>query len=122
MRFDFWRREGMTMDDIPTIEQPVPVEDDGWTWAIVEIFGHRRHVGRSREEEKFGSKLCRIDVPKIDAAGTVTWSSHFYGGASIFSFTPTDEKTVMKYSERPHVPAIPYHEPDDDQDYEEDRG
>lgn len=32
-------------------------------WAIVEIFGHRRHVGIASEEERFGVKMLRIDVP-----------------------------------------------------------
>ena len=30
---------------------------DGWEWAVVEIFGHRRHAGRTREEERFGAKM-----------------------------------------------------------------
>lgn len=105
------------MNDTTTIEQPAatPV-DESWTWAILEVFGHRRHVGRAREEEKFGSKLCRIDVPKLGAGGEITWSSHYYGGSSIFSFTPTDEPTVMKYAEREFIPAIPFrdHSHDDD--------
>jgi hypothetical protein len=50
------------MNDATTIE-PQPAESDGWEWAIVEIFGHRRHVGKSREEERFGAKMIRIDVP-----------------------------------------------------------
>lgn len=94
------------MNDTATAEA-APV-DDSWTWAILEVFGHRRHVGRAREEEKFGSKLCRIDVPKLGAGGEITWSSHYYGGSSIFSFTPADEPTVMKYAEREYTPAIPF--------------
>ncbi|MBR0962199.1 hypothetical protein [Bradyrhizobium japonicum] len=89
--------------------------DEGWEWAIVEILGHRRHVGRAREEEKFGGKMLRIDVPKLGGRehyslsdGEVTWSTHFYGVGSIFSYTLTDEKTVMRYAERYFVPAIPY--------------
>lgn len=82
---------------------------DGWEWAIVEVFGHRRHVGRSREEEKFGSKLCRIDVPVLGPGeGEITWSSHFYSGGSIFSYTPTDEQTVMNYAERRKSPPLLY--------------
>jgi len=103
------------MNDTATIET-APVESDGWTWAILEVFGHRRHVGRAREEEKFGSKLCRIDVPKLGAGGEITWSSHFYGGSSIFSYTPTTEQTVMKYAEREYVPAIPFRDHDADVD------
>lgn len=95
-------------------------EDDGWTWAILEVFGHRRHVGRAREEEKFGSKLCRIDVPKLGTGAEITWSSHYYGGSSIFSFTPTDEATVMKYAEREYTPAIPFRDhARDDNDFDD---
>lgn len=96
--------------------ETVPL-DEGWEWAIVEILGHRRHVGKAREEERFGAKMLRIDVPKLGPAeGDVTWSSHFYGGGSIFSYTLTDEKTVMRYAQRNYVPAIPYrdHGPEDD--------
>jgi len=83
--------------------------EEQWEWAIVEIFGHRRHVGRAREEERFGAKMLRIDVPKLGPEkDEVTWSSHFYGGSSIFSYTLTDEKTVMNYAERAFTPAIPY--------------
>ncbi|WP_316171078.1 hypothetical protein [Bradyrhizobium sp. SZCCHNRI1058] len=84
-----------------------PDEEIGWEWAIVEIFGHRRHVGRAREAERFGAKLLRIDVPKLGPApGEINWSSHFYGGSSIFSYTPTDEPTVMNYAERCRQPAL----------------
>jgi len=83
-------------------------------WCIVEIFGHRRHAGRGREEEKFGSKMLRIDVPVVltfDVADPavrldppkVEWTTHYYGGSSIFSFTLTDEATVMAMS-TPNVP------------------
>ncbi|ETR79270.1 hypothetical protein X566_01310 [Afipia sp. P52-10] len=109
--------------------------EDGFAWAIVEIFGHRRHVGRAREEERFGSKMLRIDVPSItpeptlfDAAdGTparpkIEWVTHYYGGASIFSFTLTDEATVMRHAERKYAsPALPFrdHGDVDDGDFSE---
>ena len=80
--------------------------NDEGEWAIVEIFGHRRHAGRAREEERFGAKMLRIDVPTIaePAAGgeastdeeVIDWVTHWYGGASIFSFTLTDEATVLR--------------------------
>lgn len=38
-------------------------DEEGWEWAVVEVFGHRRHAGRTREEERFGAKMLRIDVP-----------------------------------------------------------
>jgi hypothetical protein len=106
-----------------TIEQRValPAESDGWEWAIVEIFGHRRHVGKAREEERFGAKMIRIDVPKLGPApDEVTWSSHYYGGSSLFSYTPTDELTVMKYAERGYTPAIPFRDHSEDRFQHED--
>ena len=99
-------------------EPQAPAADDGWEWAIVEVFGHRRHVGKAREEEKFGAKLLRIDVPTLGPGeGEITWSSHFYGGSSLFSYTLTDEKTVMRYAEvKRAAPAIPYRDHGDDDD------
>ncbi|WP_316200432.1 MULTISPECIES: hypothetical protein [unclassified Bradyrhizobium] len=88
---------------------PTQDTDEGWEWAIVEIFGHRRHVGKAREEERFGSKMLRIDVPRLGPGkDETTWSSHFYGGSSIFSYTITDQETVMNYAERAYTPALPY--------------
>lgn len=54
--------------------------DDGWEWAIVEVFGHRRHAGRIREEERFGAKMLRIDVPNKGAPAEHGWTTHWYGG------------------------------------------
>lgn len=86
--------------------------DDGWQWAIVEIFGHRKHAGRIREVEQYGTKMMRIDVPfyagkqegekwpyKIVDMHLDRWETYYYGGASIFSLTPTDEATVTKIAE-----------------------
>ena len=44
-------------------QQPVTGNRTGWEWMLVEIMGHRTHWGRSREEERFGAKMLRIDVP-----------------------------------------------------------
>ncbi|MFC3693375.1 hypothetical protein [Chenggangzhangella methanolivorans] len=92
------------------------VEEEGWDWALVEIFGHRSHAGRTREEERFGAKLLRIDVP-VDGDPTANgWRTHFYGGASIFSFTLTDEATVMRQNRPYRSPSrltLPAPEDDD---------
>lgn len=39
------------------------MNDQTETWAIVELMGHVRLAGRLSEEEKFGSKLGRLDIP-----------------------------------------------------------
>lgn len=103
-------------------------------WAIVEIMGHRKHAGRVREEERFGAKMLRIDVPTIaivgvdlaaDAGGgsftstAVTgWTTHWYGGSSIFSFTLTDEESVMRIN-RPYYSPKRYIAPQHDSDFDE---
>ncbi|CAN2532581.1 hypothetical+protein [Methylocapsa aurea] len=78
--------------------------DDGFEWAVVEIFGHRRHVGRVREEERIGAKMLRVDVPTLAwrdgddgkrIAEVTGWATHFYGGPAIFSLSLTDEASVL---------------------------
>lgn len=109
--------------------------EEGWEWAIVEIFGHRRHAGRTREEERFGAKMLRIDVPNMAHIGyeepttegakpepkfETTWVTHYYGGSSIFSFTLTDEASAMSHN-RPWAPpyrataALPAPDRDEDE-------
>lgn len=120
------------MSDTATAEQPTAAADDGWEWAIVEIFGHRKHAGRAREEERFGAKMLRIDIPVFAPARTlfdaaddkpsppeIVWQTHYYGGSSIFSFTLTDEASVMKANkpyESPYRMRLPPPEFDPDHD------
>lgn len=88
-------------------------------YAIVEVFGHRRHAGRVYEVEKFGTKLCRVDVPK-DGKFESGFTTHYYGGASIFSMTPCDLATVER-ANKPYEPAsrLTYREPESDIDPED---
>ena len=79
-------------------------------WACVEIFGHRKHYGRIKEVERFGTKMLRVDVPTIAPATlleTEKFETYLYGGASIFSLTPMTEEAARKWAanERPK----PYH-------------
>jgi len=67
-------------------------------WAKVEIFGHRQHVGRITEVERFGSKMLRIDEPT--AADPEVFTTHFYGGQSIFSITFVTEDAARDWASR----------------------
>jgi hypothetical protein len=99
----------MTID----IDRPFPdcPADDGWTWAIVEIFGRRLHAGRTREQEMFGVTMLRIDVPVAGDPARFGWKSHFYAGSAVFSFSLTDEAVAINMN-APHFAAarLPYAE------------
>jgi hypothetical protein len=57
------------------------------TWAVVELMGHVRLAGRLSEEERFGAKMGRLDVPNDDGGFTTV---HF-GGASVYKITACTE-------------------------------
>lgn len=79
-------------------EQPIAM------WGVVELMGHRRLAGRISEEEKFGGKLGRIDVPKGD-----TFVSVYFGSASVYCLTIVDEATARAdFSNRQPEPVQPY--------------
>ena len=75
------------------VDVPLPTEE----WAKVEIFGHRQHVGRIAEVERFGTKMLRIDEPTADPA---VFTTHFYGGASVFSIAPVTEEAARGWVAR----------------------
>ena len=58
------------------------------SWAILELFGHRRLAGLVREVELFGGKMCRIDIPTEPPA------TQFYGSAAIYGLTITTEEAA----------------------------
>lgn len=84
----------------------IGTQDAGWEWGIVDIFGHRKHAGRVREEERFGAKMLRIDVPVKGDHAANGWETHWYGGSSIFSYTMTDEETVVRANKPYDRPSV----------------
>jgi hypothetical protein len=57
------------------------------SWAILELMGHVRMAGRVTEEERFGAKMGRIDVPGAEGGYTTV----YFGGGSVYRMTPTTE-------------------------------
>lgn len=104
-RAGWLRFEEQAREAVETEAEDEQMRAEGWEWAIVEIFGHRRHAGRVREEERFGTKMLRIDVPNKADAAQFGWSTHYYGGSSIFSFSLTDRATVMRINKPYDSPA-----------------
>lgn len=39
------------------------MSDEKEVWAVVELMGHVKLAGRLTEEEKFGTKMGRLDIP-----------------------------------------------------------
>lgn len=56
-------------------------------WCIVELMGHVRIAGLVTEEERFGAKLGRIDIPNGDG-----FTTQFFNGSSLYRMTPTTEE------------------------------
>ena len=56
-------------------------------WAILELMGRVRLAGRVTEEEHFGAKLGRIDIPTGDG-----FTTQYFSGGSIYRLTPTTEE------------------------------
>ncbi|RYX84259.1 hypothetical protein EON83_11225 [bacterium] len=83
-----------------TTEETVVVPDPT-EWAIVELMGHVRLVGRISEETRFGTVLGRIDVPDGDGFKTT-----YFGGQSIYRITPIAEEMARRAT-APIVPARP---------------
>lgn len=100
-------------------DEPAP------TWAIVELMGHVRLAGRLSEEEKFGTKLGRLDIP--DGDGFVT---QFFGGGSVYRITPCSEAVARDAAKRCigapigvfDYPQLPGRRTDDDYYHDDDSG
>lgn len=112
----------MTRDVDIVVEGPeTGAAEDRWEWGIVEVFGHRKHAGRICEEERFGAKMLRIDIPVKGDPAANGWTTHWYGGSSIFSLTLTDEASALR-ANKPYEPPGRYALParDEDGSYGED--
>lgn len=59
-------------------------------WGILELMGHVRLAGRITEEERFGGKMGRIDIPSGE--GFVT---QFFNASSIYRLTPTPREIAL---------------------------
>lgn len=94
-------------------------------WAVLELLGHRRHVGRVQTVTLAGTPMIRVLALEWDAeAKAHKEREHFYAPSALYGFTPCTEDeahaavkpTVYDYSTR----QLPYRDPeyaaDDDPD------
>ena len=71
-------------------------------WGILELMGHVKIAGYITEEEKFGSKMGRIDIPGEN--GEV--NTQFFGGGSVYRITPVTEEVAKAVATRINVRPI----------------
>jgi hypothetical protein len=62
-------------------------------WALVELFGHARIVGRVSEATIGGGAFIRVDVPNEN--GSIAFT-RFFGPGAIYSISPITEQTVVR--------------------------
>lgn len=78
------------------------------TWAIVELMGHVRIAGRLTEEEKFGSKLGRLDIPAKDGS----FVTQMFGGGSVYRITIVTEAVARDVAAKTQpAPVSPWDYP-----------
>ena len=66
------------------------------TWAILELMGHVKLAGFITEEELFGGKMGRIDIP-VENDKNIT---QYFGGHTVYRLTPVTEQVVRAFAAR----------------------
>ena len=65
-------------------------------WGVLELMGHVRMAGFITEEELFGGKIGRIDIPG-EAGQAIT---QYFGVHAIYRLTPVSEDVARAFAER----------------------
>ena len=63
------------------------------TWALIELFGHQRIVGKVSEAAIGGCSFLRVDVPASETEAAYT---KFYGNGAVYAMTPIAEGLAMQ--------------------------
>lgn len=66
-------------------------------WAIVDVMGHQRYVGKVSEQVIAGQGFVRVDVPKTDKVQA--WTK-LIGTGSIYAITPVSEEIAKAMANR----------------------
>lgn len=78
-------------------------------WALVELFGHQKIVGKVSEATLAGGAFLRVDVPAFNKEPAFT---RFYGPSAIYSINPVSEDIARGLMERyRNVPVERYELP-----------
>ena len=66
-------------------------------WALVELFGHQKIVGRVSEASLAGGAFLRVDVPAVDENKAFT---RYFGPGAIYSINPVTEEIALEMVKR----------------------
>ena len=69
------------------------MEDKFDQWALVELYGHNRIVGKVKEASIGGCSFVRVDVPEI---GDKKGFTRYFGNNAIYSISPLEKEIAMK--------------------------
>lgn len=76
-------------------------------WAIVDVMGHQRYIGRVTEEVIAGCGFVRVDIPKTDEQPA--WTK-LIGTASIYAITPVEKDIAIAMSKRSNQSPVSAYE------------
>ncbi|MEI8288812.1 MAG: acetyltransferase [Verrucomicrobiota bacterium] len=66
-------------------------------WALVELFGHQKIVGKVSEASLAGGAFLRVDVPAFNGQPAFT---RFYGPGAVYSINPVTEEIARGLADR----------------------
>jgi hypothetical protein len=72
-------------------------------WAIVELFGHQKIVGRVSEQQIAGANMVRVSVPETTS---IPAFDRFLNPSAIYAINPVTEEVARGYAERLHTRPI----------------
>ena len=76
-------------------------------WALVELFGHARIVGRVTEATIAGGAFIRVDVP--DKEGAIIFT-RFFGPGSIYSMSPISRDMAIALAQQQNAEPVKRYE------------
>lgn len=76
-------------------------------WAVVEVMGHQRFIGKVSEQVIAGTGFVRIDIPATDSNGP--WTK-LVGTSSIYAITPVSEELAREMASEARQQAISRYE------------
>jgi len=84
---------------VPVKVEQEAADDHGISgWALLELFGHQRIVGRLTTQTLGVNVMFRVDVPDLTKNGAVIRRgfTRYYSPAAVYSVSPVDEQAVRE--------------------------